>query len=182
MRHLALIAVGLVLGVAGTLGIQHFTSAHDDHAPYAGQQTRLVASLSDSEVDALSEGKGWGLAKPAELNGYPGPLHVLELAGDLGLDGKQRDTVQRSFERMQSRARELGHALIVAEAEIDALFKTATADPETLNARLAVSERLRSELRASHLLAHIEVTPVLTADQRATYKHLRGYDHAHGSH
>lgn len=182
MRHLALIVAGLALGIAGTLGIQHFTTTHDALAPYAGQQSRQVASLSASDIDDLSLGKGWGLARPAELNGYPGPLHVLELADDLGLSGEQRNAAQRSFDHMQSRARELGHALIAAEAGIDALFREAAADPETLNAHLAVSEGLRSELRATHLLAHLEVTPVLTAEQRATYKRLRGYGHAHGSH
>ncbi len=182
MRNLALIAAGLVMGIAGTLGFQHFTAMHDVHAPYAGQQSRQVASLSASDIDDLSLGKGWGLARPAELNGYPGPLHVLELADDLDLSGKQRDAAQRSFERMQARARELGHALIAAEAGIDALFREAVADRETLNARLAAAEGLRSELRATHLLAHLEVAPVLTAEQRAAYKRLRGYGHAHGSH
>jgi len=182
MRNLALIAAGLALGIAGTLGFQQFTSGHDAHAPYAGQQSRQVASLSASDIDDLSLGKGWGLAKPAELNGYPGPLHLLELADDLGLSGKQRDAAQRAFERMQARARELGHALIAAEAGIDALFRKSAADPEKLNARLAVAEGLRSKLRATHLLAHLEVTPVLTAEQRATYKRMRGYGHAHGSH
>jgi hypothetical protein len=53
--------------------------------PYAGQQTRAVKALSDDEIAALRKGEGMGMAKAAELNGYPGPAHVLQLAGPLGL-------------------------------------------------------------------------------------------------
>ena len=35
------------------------------------------------------------LALAAELNGYPGPLHVLELADRLGLSAEQRGKVQQ---------------------------------------------------------------------------------------
>jgi hypothetical protein len=48
--------------------------------PYAGQQTRTIKALSDDEIAALRNGEGMGMAKAAELNGYPGPIHVLSLA------------------------------------------------------------------------------------------------------
>jgi hypothetical protein len=48
--------------------------------PHAGQQTRTIKALSDDEIAALCNGKGMGMAKAAELNGYPGPIHVLALA------------------------------------------------------------------------------------------------------
>jgi hypothetical protein len=57
-------------------------------SPYAGQQ-QSVKALSDEEMSTLLSGQGSGFAKPAELNGYPGPAHVLELAGPLGLDAPQ---------------------------------------------------------------------------------------------
>lgn len=40
--------------------------------PYAGMQTREVKSLSAQDIMDLREGRGWGLALPAELNGRPG--------------------------------------------------------------------------------------------------------------
>src|SRR5688500_491116 len=50
--------------------------AAESHAPYAGQQSRDIKSLSEQEIAALLAGQGAGLAKAAELNGYPGPAHV----------------------------------------------------------------------------------------------------------
>jgi hypothetical protein len=48
--------------------------------PYADQQTRSIKSLSEEDIAALLNGEGMGMAKAAELNGYPGPKHVLTLA------------------------------------------------------------------------------------------------------
>jgi len=53
--------------------------------PYAGQQTWTIKALSEDEIAALRNGEGMGMAKAAELNGYPGPIHVLALVAQLGL-------------------------------------------------------------------------------------------------
>jgi hypothetical protein len=45
--------------------------------PYAGMQTRPIKALSEQQVADLQAGRGMGLALAAELNGYPGPAHVL---------------------------------------------------------------------------------------------------------
>ena len=42
-------------------------------SPYAGQESRAIKALSDSEIDDLANGRGMGLAKAGELNGYPSP-------------------------------------------------------------------------------------------------------------
>src|SRR5215469_14793256 len=47
--------------------------------PYAGQEARTIKALSDDDIAALRKGEGMGMAKAAELNGYPGPVHVLAL-------------------------------------------------------------------------------------------------------
>ncbi len=54
-------------------------------SPYAGEQSRSIKSLSKEDVADYIDGKGMGFAKAAELNGYPGPKHVLELAEQLAL-------------------------------------------------------------------------------------------------
>jgi hypothetical protein len=42
---------------------------------------------------ALLKGEGMGMAKAAELNGYPGPTHVLTLAKELALTESQLQQV-----------------------------------------------------------------------------------------
>ena len=76
--------------------------------PYAGLETREIATLSEKDVDDLLAGRGWGFALAAELNGYPGPAHVLELAEELALTETQRVEVQAIFDAMNARARVLG--------------------------------------------------------------------------
>jgi len=68
--------------------------------PYAGQQTRAIKALSDDDIASLLKGEGMGMAKAAELNGYPGPTHVLALAPQLKLTEPQRQQVQAIFDRM----------------------------------------------------------------------------------
>jgi hypothetical protein len=79
---------------------------------YAGQESRSIKSLSDDEINGLLAGSGMGLAKAAELNGYPGPAHVLELASELDLTQVQRTATQALFASMQSKAAKLGAALV----------------------------------------------------------------------
>ena len=52
--------------------------------PYAGMQNRAIKALSDEQIAQLRAGKGMALALAAELNGYPGPLHALDLAEQNG--------------------------------------------------------------------------------------------------
>ena len=58
--------------------------------PYAGLQNRPLKALSDEQLADLKAGRGMGLALAGELNGYPGPKHVLELAKELNLTDAQR--------------------------------------------------------------------------------------------
>src|SRR6266436_8209713 len=76
--------------------------------PYSGMQSRSIKALSDQQVADLRAGRGMGLALAAELNGYPGPSHVLELADKLGLSADQRARVGQFFESMRQEALPLG--------------------------------------------------------------------------
>jgi len=95
------------------------SSATLAQTPYAGMQTRGIKALSDSQIGDLQAGRGMSLALAAELNGYPGPLHVLELADKLGLSAEQRGKVQQLFDSMKAEAVSLGAKLIEQEAELD---------------------------------------------------------------
>ncbi len=168
---LALAAIATIALAASAWAAQPGTN---HAAPYAGQHTRAVSSLSATDIDDLLAGRGWGLAKPAEFNGYPGPAHILELADQLGISPEQRARIQKSFDAMQARAVETGARYVEAERAIDTAFKDGRAHQE-LATRLADAERLRADLRRIHLAAHLEVTPILTDAQRDTYQRLRGY-------
>ncbi|PWR01915.1 hypothetical protein DKT77_15115 [Meridianimarinicoccus roseus] len=153
-------------------------------APYAGQQTRGIAALSDADIAAIEAGEGWGLALPAELNGWPGPAHVLEMASDLALTEHQHAVVTRIFGIMRDEARRVGARYIETERALDAAFEDPSFDPVTLAGLTAASANALGELRTIHLAAHIETRQVLNRHQIMTYNTLRGYagDGAHGGH
>jgi len=81
---------------------------------HAGQATPEIKSLSAAEVQGYLEGREMGLAKVAELNGYPAPAHVLELATQLQLTPHQRAKAEHLKRSMKAAAR-LGYWLIEAE-------------------------------------------------------------------
>ena len=155
-------------------------------SPYAGEQRRNIKSLSQGEIDDYLAGNGMGFAKSAELNGYPGPSHVLELAISLDLSQGQRMRTTQIFERMHARATALGARLVDHERRLDHLFASRTIDRDALaNASSAIGI-LQAELRRTHLAAHLEEASVLTDAQRKRYLQLRGYvdgnDEAHHHH
>jgi Spy/CpxP family protein refolding chaperone len=145
-------------------------------SPYAGQEGREIKALSPEEISDYLSGKGMGLAKAAELNGYPGPAHVLELAAQLGLTPEQRAATEALFQKMQQRAIALGRELVDAEGALDRLFASRSASSEAVKVSLARIARLQGEIRQAHLVAHIEQAAVLTPEQITTYARLRGYD------
>jgi Spy/CpxP family protein refolding chaperone len=149
-------------------------------SPYAGQQTREIKSLSESDIKSLNNGEGWGLAKPAELNGVPGPAHILELKKELTLSSAQIVAVQTIWNAMNLSAREYGQYYLESEAKIEAFFQTAQADETQLSALLTESANHLAKLRQIHLQAHLQVKPVLTHHQLMTYQQLRGYANAKG--
>lgn len=180
-RSITSAAAALLLWLAGvaTASAQPAAGAAQ---PYAGQQARAVTTLSAEDIKALLAGQGWGLAKPAELNGFPGPLHVLELEKELALTPQQRLRVQASFERMKRRAVAMGPRYIEAERALDQAFRSGRVDARVLALRLRAAEQARARLRAVHLEAHLETTPILTPEQRKRYAELRGYGGGEGHH
>jgi hypothetical protein len=143
--------------------------------PYAGQQARAIKALSDDDIAALRAGEGMGMAKAAELNGYPGPVHVLALAAQLGLTEDQRHDVQAIFDRMSEAAKPLGGELIAQEQALDQLFAKGEITPDLLAAATAAIAELQGRLRLVHMSAHLQTRALLNADQIARYEKLRGY-------
>jgi hypothetical protein len=154
------------------------------HQPYAGLQARPVKALSDQQIADLKAGRGMGLALAAELNGYPGPLHVLELASPLGLTDDQRANVAGLFDAMKREAVPLGERVIAAETALDRQFADKTITTSSLDEATRDIASLQGELRLAHLKYHLTLE-LLTPEQAARYSILRGYgggQHTPGHH
>lgn len=175
-------AVAVTLGPAGPLAAQAVNPPDPPAAapgPYAGQQEGVVRGLSDAEIAGYREARGMGLARPADINGFPGPLHVLELHEALGLSAEQRDAVQALYDRMRGEASALGEEFLARYAELEAAFRSGTITPETLAERTAEIGRIEGALRETHLRYHLLTRAILRPEQIAAYAQLRGYATEH---
>jgi Spy/CpxP family protein refolding chaperone len=180
--RLAPALLAALLAYAAPAAAQHAGHGHAGgrHAagPYAAFQGREAAGLEAEEVADLRAARGMGLALPAELNGYPGPLHALDLAGPLGLSDAQRALLRAQVEGMRREAIPLGEAVIVAERALDAVFRRGTATEAEVEAASQAAALARGRLRAAHLRVHLATREAMTPEQRAAYARLRGYDAA----
>jgi Spy/CpxP family protein refolding chaperone len=174
----AALAITLPLVVLPALaqhGAHHSHGASGAASPYAGQQSREIKALSEQELKDLLAGAGMGMAKAAELNRYPGPMHALELGDRLALTPEQRDRLAALMHRHKGEARKLGERVVALERELDALFargKPTAGEVERLT--VAIGEA-QGRLRAEHLRTHLETTVLLTPDQVDRYVKARGY-------
>jgi Spy/CpxP family protein refolding chaperone len=150
-------------------------AAHMDASPYAGMQARRIKSLSQSDLEELRRGGGWGLALPAELNGVPGPAHLLELQDEIGLSPDQVSAIETLFETMQTEAIAAGARYIAAEEALETYFADGRSDTAALEDLLASAAEARATLRFSHLSSHLAARDVLTGTQVDRYNRLRGY-------
>lgn len=164
-----LFAVGLLILLAGCSSIP-------STSPYAGQEARQIKALSATEIAAFIDGKGQGFAKPAELNGFPGPMHVLELSDQLALTSQQRTESASLLATHKAQVRELGLNFIAAEAAIEKLFSSKLVTAETLRVAIDDSAKIHSQIRAAHLETHLQQTALLSNEQNAMYQRLRGYN------
>lgn len=150
--------------------------------PYAGYEARDIKALSPEEIAALESGEGFGQALSAELNGFPGPRHVIDLATDLSLTSAQREAVAALFGAMQAEAIAAGEAVLAAEAGLEAAFRSGTLSEDDLAARTEEIGRLRGALRGIHLKYHLRTRALLTPQQAALYSAARGYAGGHSGH
>lgn len=172
MKH-TLLALSLTL----SLGCHSNTSS-----PYINQMHNEIKSLTKSEISGLLQGKGMGFAKAAELNHYPGPKHVLELAEELELTKQQKLITSEIYKSMKQQAKALGDRLISQERELEELFATQIVTPDSLNAILLEIGKTRAKLRGIHLMAHVKMREVLSQKQIHLYDKYRGYKKSHLHH
>jgi Spy/CpxP family protein refolding chaperone len=154
----------LFVGIAGA-----------QHQPYSGQQDRDLKALSGDQVKQYLAGAGMGYARPAELNHFPGPMHVLELADKLNLSAEQRAATQKLMDAHKAQARGLGAEVVAAERDLEQLFRGGKVDEAGLARAARTAAAIEGEYRLSHLETHRRMREVLNDEQVKRYDELRGY-------
>jgi len=145
------------------------------HGPGGGdaQPHRRVEACQREFDQVVAEGRGAGLAFVADQNGYPGPLHALELKDRLRLTPDQETRMRALLDAMFAEARLRAARLAEAEARLRRVFAEGNADEATVRSAVAEAERARVEVRLAHLLTHLRTRDLLTDDQRQVYHRLR---------
>lgn len=131
------------------------------------------SGLSPQQVEGLLAGRGMGLSMPAEMNGKPGPLHVLEHADALGLSEAQRRIAAELVAGMKAAAIPLGQEMVTGETRLDAAFAATSTDATAAKAMVTEIAALQGRLRWVHLEAHLAMAAALTPEQTARYRQLR---------
>jgi len=149
--------------------------SHSHFSRYAGEEKREIKTLSASDIEELSNGRGWGLAKAAELNGVPGPVHLLEMKIEIKLSAGQIRELENLYEKMKKEAIPLGLELIELERELNNRFADNSMTHELLDNSLEKIAKFRKNLRYIHLSTHLKTPDILTPEQIELYNRLRGY-------
>ena len=155
------------------------------------------AAMVNGAGRALSAGMNWisytGAAISREIHpaGSTGSFGISARwqNGELNADDGDLDTHWEQAQRARWLAEETLRRLEAAGPPQPGELQTPAAYANTLQLGYlyaGYANRLLGEVRLSHLQAHVEVTPVLTPQQRARYAELRGYagssTHQHHKH
>jgi len=151
-------------------------SAMAQQHPHGSPTNPPTKALAAQSVSDLQTGKGMGMAMAAELNGYPGPTHVLENANALQLTQEQKEKLTSQIDGMRRKAIPLGEQIVAKEEQLEGLFKSGSVTNESIDHLTAEIAALSGELRAVHLRTHLDTKATLTPEQIAKYRALRGYD------
>src|SRR6185436_1321947 len=151
------------------------TAGAQVHKPYAGEQGRPIKALSESETRQILEGAGMGYARTAELNRFPGPMHVLELADELALTPEQRALTAALMNAHKAEARAIGAKRVESERAIERLFQSGVVDEAVLAKSVREAADLEGAYRLAHLETHRRMRALLSEEQVERYILLRGY-------
>src|SRR3990172_9994476 len=144
-------------------------------SPYIPLLDSPIRGLSVDEISDLETGAGAGFARAAELNGYPGPRHILDLQDQLELSEDQLTQVKTLYEEMNGEARYLGGEVLQMESGLELAFRDQTIDEDSLALQVTALAEKYGELRALHLRTHLVAVDLLTSHQLVLYNQLRGY-------
>lgn len=180
-KIIVLITGLLSLGLGVVIGT--FIPNNEASAVKATPTPSAYVSLLDSEIRGLDQdtiegyltGKGLGQALPAELNGYPGPRHTIDMAEELELTEEQLAQVQALFDDMQSAVIPLGDKYLESVAELELAFREDTITDEYLHSQLEKITGIEAQMRYVHLSTHLATIDILSHDQIMQYNMMRGY-------
>lgn len=191
MKHLKILSLSIAITVLfSVILLMSFTAtnAQGDAQPtvtpsgYSELLETEIRGFSPDQIDGYRTGKGLGMALPAELNGYPGPRHVLDLAEEIELTSKQLEDIQLLYDGMLPQAVELGEQILTREANLELAFREGAIDEASLQVQLDELGDLYAQLRFVHLSTHLETLDILTQHQVFLYNNLRGYEQTDSAH
>ena len=160
----------LAAGLAGVAFAQG--SAH--HGPPGGTPHHALAQTCDGAFEEnVRDGRGFGMAFVADQQGYPGPLHVLELKNRLGLSRDQEAKAEVLLAAMFAESRPKSARLLNAEARLRQLFAAGRPDEAAVRTAVGEVETARADVRLVHLLFHVKMADALTDEQRRVYQEAR---------
>lgn len=131
-----------------------------------------ISTITQEEMEALTNGSSSGAGRPAEVNGYPGPKRLVEHAAELGLTADQLAKVKTLNQGMKREAMELGGRIVEGETALDALLKSGSVDRKRLASLVSDIAGLRGRMRLVHLQLHFALRELLTDEQLLRYRAL----------
>lgn len=134
-----------------------------------------MKGLSEEGIRGLINGEGLGVARIAELNHFPGPRHVLDIADKLQLSDTQLKETRKVYAGMHKEAVRLGKMIIAREEELENSFARNDIDSNKWKTIVMEIARLEGELRVTHIRAHLAMKGILSPDQISNYDLLKGY-------
>jgi Spy/CpxP family protein refolding chaperone len=163
------LAAGLA-GVAFGQGSVH----HGQHgAPGGTPHHALAETCNGAFEENVRDGRGFGMAFVADQQGYPGPLHVLELKDRLRLSRDQEVKAQALLAAMFAESRPKSARLLDAEVKLRRLFATGRPDEAAVRTAVTEVEMARADVRLVHLMFHLKMRDALTDEQRRIYQEAR---------
>lgn len=169
------LALGIVIGTFIPKNADSIANATPTPSAYVDLLDSEIRGLDPKTIEGYLTGKGLGQALPAELNGYPGPRHTIDMAEELELTEKQLAEVQALFDEMQAAVIPLGEDYLDAVAELELAFREGTITEDFLQSQLEKITGIEAEMRFVHLSTHLATIDILNGNQIMQYNMMRGY-------
>ena len=146
---------------------------------YIGQENEIIKSLSSEDIESLETGTGdafGSMTKLAELNGHPGPRHILDLGKELGLTTVEKEYIIIIYNDMKREALISGQEILQIEKTANKLFANKSISDSELQRLIIKSAENYGKLRYIHLTTHLKIMDILSQEQIILYNTLRDYN------